>query len=82
MRSSGLAARPAALSWRDLTAVAVLTGCGFTVSLLIAELAFPAAASSGGGQQDRIKGAVLLGSVIASLLAAALLRRRVRAHTR
>ncbi len=73
--SSPLARLPAGLRWRDLFAVSVLTGCGFTVSLLIAELGFP-----GGTQQDSAKAAVLLGSTIASLLAAALLRRRVRAH--
>ncbi|WP_020526045.1 Na+/H+ antiporter NhaA [Catelliglobosispora koreensis] len=70
-----LAAVPEALDWRDLFAVSVLTGCGFTVSLLIAELAFP-----GSEQQDGIKGAVLLGSLTAALIAAALLRRRARAH--
>jgi Na+:H+ antiporter, NhaA family len=67
---------PEGLNWRDLLAVAVVTGCGFTVSLLITELAFPP-----GDQQYQIKGAVLLGSLIASLLAAALLRRQVRART-
>lgn len=70
-----LATLPDVLNWRDLGAVAVLTGCGFTVSLLIAELAFP-----DGKQQDGIKGAVLIGSLTAALLAAALLRRRVRAR--
>lgn len=70
-----LARLPEALHWRDLAAVAVLTGVGFTVSLLIAELAF-----DDGLAQDRIKGAVLVGSLVASLLAALLLRRRVRAH--
>lgn len=74
---TGFASLPDSLGWRDLAAVSVLTGCGFTVSLLIAELAFP-----GGAQQDSVKGAVLIGSLIASLLAAALLRRRVRAHNR
>jgi NhaA family Na+:H+ antiporter len=72
---TGLARLPESLHWRDLGAVAVLTGCGFTVSLLIAELAFPDEP-----QQDRIKGAVLTGSLIASLIAALLLRRRARAH--
>jgi NhaA family Na+:H+ antiporter len=67
-----LARLPQDLSWRDLAAVSVLTGCGFTVSLLIAELAFS------GGQQERAKAAVLLGSLIASLLAALMLRRRAR----
>lgn len=53
--------------------MSVLTGSGFTVSLLIAELAF--------GDSDlaqRIKVAVLAGSLIAATLAALLLRRRVR----
>jgi NhaA family Na+:H+ antiporter len=70
-----LARLPGDLSWRDLLAVSVLTGCGFTVSLLIAELAF-----ADGAQQDRIKGAVLVGSLLASLIASALLHRRVRAR--
>jgi NhaA family Na+:H+ antiporter len=70
---AGLARLPDALHWRDLFAVSVLTGCGFTVSLLIAELAF-----AEGQQRDYAKGAVLAGSMIAALLAAALLRRGVR----
>ncbi len=74
---SRLAALPEGLTWRDLFAVAVVTGCGFTVSLLIAELAF-----APGDQQSRVKGAVLLASLIASLLAAALLRRQVRVRAR
>ncbi len=68
-----LARLPAGLGWRDLFAVSVLTGCGFTVSLLISELAF-------GAMAERIKVAVLAGSLVASLLAAVLLRRRVRAR--
>jgi Na+:H+ antiporter, NhaA family len=70
-----LARLPSGTSWRDLFAVSVLTGCGFTVSLLIAELAFPT-----GAEQDRIKAAVLLGSLLASLAAALLLRIRTRVH--
>lgn len=73
---SGLAARPHDLHWRDLGAVAVLTGCGFTVSLLLAELAFDTAVG-----QDQAKGAVLIGSTTAALLAAVLLRRRARVRT-
>ena len=72
----GLARLPEGLHWRDLTAVAVLTGCGFTVSLLLAELSFPP-----GPAQDNAKAAVLAGSLAASLLAATLLRRRLRAHS-
>ena len=47
-----LATLPTGLSWRDLFAVSVLTGCGFTVSLLIAELAF-GDSRRGGPDQDR-----------------------------
>jgi Na+:H+ antiporter, NhaA family len=71
----GLAPLPRALSWRDLFAVSVLTGCGFTVSLLITELAFGTSAEAG-----RIKVAVLAGSLIASVFGAFALRRRARAH--
>jgi Na+:H+ antiporter, NhaA family len=70
-----LARLPSDLHWRDLVAVAVLGGCGFTVSLLIAELAFEDPA-----QSERIKMAVLVGSLVASLLAAGLLHLRVRAR--
>ena len=38
---SGLATRPASLTWPLLVAGALLTGSGFTMSLLIAELAYP-----------------------------------------
>jgi NhaA family Na+:H+ antiporter len=72
----GLASLPAGLHWRDLGAVAVLTGCGFTVSLLLAELAFDTVP-----ERDQAKGAVLIGSMSAALLAATLLRRRARART-
>jgi NhaA family Na+:H+ antiporter len=72
-----LARLPKGIGWRDLFAVSVLTGCGFTVSLLIAELAFDDPAT-----RDRIKAAVLLGSLVAALAATLLLRRRVRASNR
>jgi NhaA family Na+:H+ antiporter len=68
-----LARLPGDMAWRDLFAVSVLTGCGFTVSLLITELAFDP-----GAAQERVKAAVLLGSLVASLIAAVFLRRRVR----
>lgn len=70
-----LASLPSGLSWRDLFAVSVVTGCGFTISLLIAELAF-----TDGAVTARITIAVLTGSLLASLLAALLLRRRRRVH--
>jgi NhaA family Na+:H+ antiporter len=62
--------------WADMAAVALLSGIGFTVSLLIAELAF-------GGQPERlehVKAAVLAGSLIAAVLAGVLLRSRNRHH--
>jgi Na+:H+ antiporter, NhaA family len=69
------AARPAGLAWRDMLAVSMLGGVGFTVSLLLAELALPEGAGA-----DGAKAAVLLASAAASLLAAALLAVRGRAH--
>jgi NhaA family Na+:H+ antiporter len=65
------------LTWPDVTGVAILGGIGFTVSLLIGELAF------GGNSEadDHVKVAVLAGSVAAALIAAMLLRVR-NAHYR
>ncbi|MFS0910506.1 Na+/H+ antiporter NhaA [Microbacterium sp. 179-I 3D2 NHS] len=69
---------PDAIGIRDLLPVGLLTGIGFTVSLLIAELSFPDTEHT-----DGAKIAVLLGTVIAAVLAAALLRWDARAarHT-
>lgn len=56
--------------WREVGAVAMLAGIGFTVALLVAELAFA-------GQPveiDHAKAAVLIGSMIAAVLAAIALR--------
>jgi len=58
------------LSWRDVFGVAVLAGVGFTVALLVSELSF------GPGEADAAKTAVLVGSVLAALLAAVVLGRR------
>ncbi|HEV7790626.1 MAG TPA: Na+/H+ antiporter NhaA [Pseudonocardia sp.] len=71
------AVRPGGLGWRDLLAVSMLGGVGFTVSLLLAELSL---ASTDAGLVDRAKAAVLLASAVASLLGAALLVLRGRAH--
>ncbi|MFF7206161.1 Na+/H+ antiporter NhaA [Streptomyces sp. NPDC008141] len=54
-----------------LAVLAVLAGIGFTVALLIGELAFTDPADA-----EHIKAAVLVGSLIASGLAALLVRRR------
>ncbi len=64
------------LRWLDVLGVAVLAGIGFTVSLLIGELAY----GQGSGRDDHVKVAVLTGSVLAALLAAALLRTRDAAY--
>jgi Na+:H+ antiporter, NhaA family len=61
------------LSWRDVAAVGVLSGIGFTVSLLIADLAFA------GELVDQAKSAVLAGSVLSAIVASGLLVRRNRA---
>ena len=62
------------LSWWDVLGLAVLAGIGFTVSLLIGELGFGA----GSDRNSSVRLAVLLGSTIAALLAAVLLRVRNR----
>ncbi|MDX2573561.1 Na+/H+ antiporter NhaA, partial [Streptomyces scabiei] len=60
------------LVWPDVFAVATLAGIGFTVSLLIGELAFE-------GDRvltDGVKAAVLTGSLVAAVLASVLLKMR------
>lgn len=64
------------LAWADLFAVAVLSGIGFTVSLLISELAF----ADDHALAERDKAAVLVGSLICAALAAVLLRTRNRRY--
>ncbi len=66
------------VTWTDLLGIALLAGVGFTVSLLIGDLAF----GSGSTADDRVKVAVLLGSVISAGLAAAVLTRRNAAYRR
>ncbi len=65
------------LAWADVAGLALLSGLGFTVSLLIGELAFGASTV----RDDHVKVAVLVGSLGAALLAAIVLRRR-NAHYR
>ncbi len=62
------------LGWVDVLGLSLLTGVGFTVSLLIAELSF----GQGTSQDDHAKVGVLAGSVIAAALAAIVLRFRNR----
>ncbi|MER7072526.1 Na+/H+ antiporter NhaA [Terrabacter sp. NPDC000476] len=62
------------LSWTDVFGLALLAGVGFTVSLLVGELAF----GTGSERDDHVKLAVLAGSLIAALLATVVLRLRNR----
>ncbi|WP_405110577.1 Na+/H+ antiporter NhaA [Micromonospora sp. NBC_01405] len=66
------------LSWWDVFGLALLAGVGFTVSLLIGELAF----GSGSERDEHTKIGVLLGSLVAALLATAVLRVRNRHYQR
>ena len=66
------------LAWRDVLGVALLAGIGFTVSLLIGELAFGYGTVTGADA----KIGVLLGSVVAGALAAVVLVSRNAAYRR
>ncbi|MFI9601534.1 MULTISPECIES: Na+/H+ antiporter NhaA [Streptomyces] len=60
------------LAWADVFAVATLAGIGFTVSLLIDELAF----AGDTALTNEVKASVLAGSLIATILATVLLKIR------
>jgi NhaA family Na+:H+ antiporter len=66
------------LAWRDVLGVSLLAGIGFTVSLLIGELAFGYGTPAG----DDVKIGVLVGSVIAGVLASFVLLSRNAAYRR
>ncbi|MEV6116672.1 Na+/H+ antiporter NhaA [Streptomyces sp. NPDC052109] len=66
------------LAWADVFAVACLAGIGFTVSLLIGELAFAGDAVL----TDEVKASVLSGSLIAALSATVLLKIRNATYRR
>lgn len=71
------ASRPRGLSWRDMAAVSMLGGVGFTVSLLIAELSLADLPEV----LDSAKAAVLIASAAASVIGAAMLLRRGRVRS-
>ncbi len=62
------------LAWIDVVGLAMLAGVGFTVSLLIGELAF----GSGSVADEHVKVGVLLGSLVSASAAAVVLRLRNR----
>lgn len=66
------------LSWVDVFGMALLAGIGFTVSLLIGELAF----GPGSTTTDHVKVGVLVGSLTAAVLASVVLRMRNRVYRR
>ena len=66
----------AGLSWWDVLGIALLSGIGFTVSLLIGELAF----GPGTGQDANVKVGILLGSLLSAILAGVVLRIRNRRY--
>ncbi|MFC5141818.1 Na+/H+ antiporter NhaA [Actinomycetospora rhizophila] len=66
------------LGWTDVLGLSLLAGIGFTVSLLIGELAF----GTGSAADDHVKIGVLTASLLAALLATVVLRHRNRVHRR
>ncbi|GAB2938678.1 Na+/H+ antiporter NhaA [Rhodococcus aerolatus] len=66
------------LRWVDVLGLSMLAGMGFTVSLLIGELAF----GTGSLRDEHVKVGVLCGSILAALLAAVVLRLRNRTYKR
>ncbi|MBB3085046.1 Na+/H+ antiporter NhaA [Geodermatophilus sabuli] len=66
------------LGWPDVVGLALLGGIGFTVSLLITELAF----GLGSSTYDHAKVGILTGTIVAAALAAVVLRLRNRRYRR
>ena len=65
-----------ALRWIDMVGLSLVSGVGFTVSLLMADLAFEDDETSLG----TAKAGILLGSIVAAVLAGVILRARDRAY--
>jgi Na+:H+ antiporter, NhaA family len=79
LASRALNARMSAdITWWDAFGVAVLCGMGFTVSLLISELAYPGRATD----IDHARVGVLVATLLSALLAAVVLGIRNRHHRR
>lgn len=63
--------------WRDIIAVAMLAGIGFTVSMLMTDLSFP----KNHNFADEAKASVLVASFLAAILGGALLHHRGKRHS-
>ena len=66
------------LSWLDMLGLGMLGGIGFTVSLLVGDLAF----GVGSDSEEHVKVGILAGSLISALLAAVLVKSRDRTYRR
>ena len=66
------------LTWSDVAGLSVLTGVGFTVSLLVGELAFGA----GSDRDEHVKLGIIIGSLTAAVIASVILRRRNAVYRR
>ncbi len=64
------------LSWWDVLGLSLLAGIGFTVSLLVGELAF----GLGSPRDEHVKLGILVGSLVAAALATIVLRTRNRVY--
>ncbi|HKS13652.1 MAG TPA: Na+/H+ antiporter NhaA [Pseudomonas sp.] len=67
---SGLAAKPKGATWVQIYAVSILCGIGFTMSLFISGLAFPAHPAL----VDEAKIGILLGSLVSAVVGCLLMR--------
>jgi len=69
---AGIASLPSGVTWRHLTGAACVAGIGFTMSLFIAGLAFPAGSDSA-GSLNAAKFGVLAGSLLSATLGCSIL---------
>lgn len=67
---TGFAPRPAGASWAEIWGISILCGIGFTMSLFIGELAFPAFPI----YKEEAKIGILMGSAISAVLGYVVLR--------
>lgn len=66
------------LAWTDVLGISLLAGIGFTVSLLVGELAYGA----GSPRDEHVKVGILVGSLLSALLASVVLGGRNRVYRR